>query len=117
MSIYDTSLWDDARAAALERDGHRCTVARWLGGACSPGPLQVHHLHAVAEGGAPFDLDNLGTACQGHHPMWESLRRLLVRRMLAQQEPVVCRHRHVSVEARRICEARMARERERLIAA
>lgn len=109
MNIRHTTLWDEARAAALARDDHRCTVARWLGGRCT-GPLHVHHIHALEDGGAPFDLDNLGTACAAHHPMWEALRRVLVERMFpAPPAPPRCTHRHVSAEARRICEENLAR--------
>jgi len=78
-TLYDTLAWEIARAAALDRDGHRCTVARLLGGACSP-VLDVHHLTPVTEGGAPCDLDNLITVCHRHHPMLEALRRAILRR-------------------------------------
>lgn len=104
--IYDTQEWRDARAAALYRDGGRCTVARLLGGPCTD-DLHVHHVVAIEDGGAPFDVDNLGTACSSHHPMWEALRRQLVRRLLS--APPRCPHEHRSREARRICEERLAR--------
>lgn len=108
MSIlYSTLHWRVARARALARDRGRCTVSRLLGGVCSPGPLHVHHIVAVADGGDPLDLDNLGTTCASHHPVWESLRRTLVARLTA--PPPQCRHAHRTAEARRICEARLAR--------
>lgn len=107
-AIYDTSRWDTVRARVLVRDGARCTVSRLLGGTCG-GSLHVHHIEPVAEGGARFDLDNLTTVCARHHPMWEALRRELLRRR-HRDEPR-CRHRHRSAEARRICEARLARQR------
>lgn len=104
--IYDTSRWRTARGQAIARDRGRCTVSRLLGGTCS-GPLHVHHVVAVSEGGEPYLLDNLGTSCESHHPMWESLRRVLVRRMTA--GPPRCNHEHRSEEARAICERRLAR--------
>lgn len=110
--IYHTLRWRTIRARALERDGNRCTVSRLLGGECSPGPLHAHHILAIADGGAVFDLDNVGTSCAAHHPMWEALRRSLVEKLMPAPAPV-CTHYHRSADARRICEARMARQRER----
>jgi hypothetical protein len=118
QNIYGTLRWRVTRSRALARDGKRCTVSRLLGGSCTPGPLHAHHIHAIEDGGDPFDLDNVGTTCAAHHPMWESLRRLLVRKMLGQDEqPIRCPHAHRSAEARRICEARIARQRQRAVAA
>lgn len=114
-NIYSTLRWRMTRRRAIERDEGRCTVSRLLGGACAPGPLHAHHIVPVGEGGAPFELDNVGTTCAAHHPQWEALRRLLVRKLLGLDErrPVACPHSHRSAEARRICEARLARQRER----
>lgn len=105
-NLYSSLRWRAARSRALARDGHRCTVSRLLGGECT-GRLHVHHIVAVSEGGEEFDLANLGTACAAHHPLWESLRRVLVRRLTA--EAPRCPHHHASAEARRICERRLAR--------
>jgi 5-methylcytosine-specific restriction endonuclease McrA len=109
--LYDSSLWTAARAAALERDGHRCSVARLLGGRCSAGPLHVHHIEPIDEGGQPFDLDNLGTVCAAHHPQWEALRRAIVARRRDDEARPRCPHTHRTIEARMLCEARLARER------
>lgn len=110
-SIYNTSLWRTTSSRAIARDGHRCTVSRLLGGQCSlDRPLHAHHIHAVSEGGAPYDIDNVGTVCAAHHPMWEALRRTLVARLTA--KPVRCRHEHRTPESRAICERRMARQRQ-----
>lgn len=104
-AIYSTLRWKAARSRALSRDGHRCTIGRYfLGEPCS-GPLHVHHIHAVSDGGAPFDLDNLGTSCEKHHPKWEALCRALRR----EPELPRCSHYHRSAEGRRQCEARLAR--------
>lgn len=105
-SFYNSLRWRVVAARAVSRDGGRCTVSRWLGGACT-GPLHAHHIHAVAEGGPAFDIENVGTACAAHHPMWESLRRHLVKRMLT--PPPKCTHWHPTRQARELCERRMAR--------
>lgn len=106
--IYNTEAWKATRSVALERDGNRCTVARLLGGECRGG-LHAHHIVAVADGGAPFDPDNVGTSCAGHHPMWEALRRQLVARLLSARRAPRCHHDHRTRQAREICERRMAR--------
>ena len=112
-TIYNTLLWQLARRRALSRDGSRCTVARLLGGECSPS-LDVHHIRPVSEGGAPFDQENLATVCDSHHPIWEALRRRLLAALEppAPPAPVRCRHIHRTAEGRRACEARLARQRE-----
>lgn len=115
MSIYNTLRWRKTSARAIARDGHRCTVARLLGGPCS-GRLHAHHIEPVREGGAPFDLDNVGTACASHHPQWEALRRTIVGRRRHDPKPARCPHQHRSAEARRICEARLARKQRELVA-
>jgi hypothetical protein len=113
-SIYDTLQWQVARKRALVRDQKRCTVSRLLGGDCT-GRLHVHHIVAVSEGGALYELENLGTACAAHHPFWESLRRVLVRKLTA--EAPRCPHHHASAEARRLCETRLARRARSTVAA
>lgn len=111
MNLYNTLHWRVVRSRALARDGNACTVARLIGGACSAGPLHAHHIVPVSEGGAPLDEDNVATTCSAHHPQWEALRRLLVRRLLEPENaaPPRCPHTHRSAEARRQCEARLAR--------
>jgi 5-methylcytosine-specific restriction endonuclease McrA len=118
-ALYDSLQWRRVRRAALARDGGRCSVSL-LGGSCSPGPLSVHHLTPVADGGASFDLDNLLTCCRRHHPMLEAFRRrLLTAAEPADPEPPRCRHRHVSEESRAQCETRLRRrwERQRAVVA
>ncbi len=114
-ALVDSTRWSRARRRALARDGNRCTVSRLLGGECASGPLHVHHIVAVSEGGERYELENLGTTCAAHHPMWESLRRTIVRRMLGELEVPRCPHRHASAEARRICEARLAQRQRQLV--
>lgn len=111
-TLYSTALWRSARKRALARDNGRCTVARLLGGTCS-GPLHVHHITPVADGGARYHIDNLGTACAHHHPKWEALRRALVRNREAEPERLAprCPHSHTTLEARLLCEAKLARRR------
>lgn len=89
-SFYSTSDWLEVRDAALERDDHRCTVARLLGGECHE-ELHVHHIRSVAEHPElRLELDNLGTVCKTHHPMWERLRRQITGDVKVPR----CRHRH-----------------------
>jgi hypothetical protein len=107
-NLYSHPRWREVRELALKRDGARCTVARLLGGQCG-GSLHAHHIVAVADRGRPFDLDNVGTTCAHHHPMWEALRRELVRRLLAEPRAPRCTHDHRTRQAREICERRLAR--------
>lgn len=102
--LYSTPAWDAVRSAALRRDGHRCSVARLLGGRCTL-TLHVHHLQPIEDGGPMLDLDNLITVCARHHPKVEAVRRAI----LARREPRArsCRHRHVTPEARALCEAKL----------
>jgi hypothetical protein len=107
--FYDTPGWRAVSDAAISRDGSRCLVAWLLGGACS-GALHAHHIIPRRERpDLALDLDNLGTACAGHHPVWERCRREILR---ARERAVPrCRHRHVTREGREACERRMARDR------
>lgn len=115
-TVYDTTLWRIARLRALRRDGRRCSVARLLGGTCA-GTLHVHHLHPLTNGGEPYALDNLVTACAAHHPMLEALRRAVIEKLAGVvPEPPRCRHEHRTADAREQCERRMARRRARLAA-
>ena len=56
--IYNSAAWKLARQARLDLDAHACT---WCGH--SGDRLEVHHRVPLAEGGAPFDIDNLQTLC------------------------------------------------------
>lgn len=109
-ALYSTLRWRVARRRALERDGNRCTIGRLTGEPCSGASLHVHHIVPVGDGGALFDLDNLGTTCASHHPRWEAIRRTLLG--LESPRPVRCPHKHRTAEGRRICEARLARARD-----
>lgn len=115
IQVHKSSLPQAVRAQVLQRDGRRCTVARLLGGDCSDEPLHVHHIVPRSDGGTD-DVDNLATACATHHPTWEALRRQLVRAILRGRRASRCPHRHRTLDARLICEARLAR-RESLLAA
>lgn len=106
---YTSPEWRDLADRAKARDQHRCTVSRLIGGACH-GVLHAHHIEAVADGGAPLDLDNIGTVCASHHPKWESIRRALIRSR--RRDRPRCPHRHRTIDSRLICEARLARQRD-----
>ncbi len=102
-NLYQTAEWAHARDAALSRDGRRCTVSRLFGGDCHP-VLHAHHVIPVSDGGAPYELDNLLTACASHHPMLEAMRRYVLRK----RQPRRCRHNHRYDHARRECERRLS---------
>ncbi len=104
QELYISPEWHAVRDAALERDGSVCTVARLLGGDCSP-LLHVHHLDRRPE--LALELDNVATTCARHHPMWEAVRRSVLARRAPRVAP--CRHRHRYDHARRECERRRAR--------
>ena len=53
--------WGSVRRRTLHRDGWRCQQCG------AAGRLEVHHLVPLAEGGAPYDLDNLQTLCRPCH--------------------------------------------------
>jgi len=113
--LTDTQAWETARSAALDRDGHRCTVARFLGGRCHD-VLDVHYLLPVSEGGDEYDVDNLITACHRHHPMVEALRRGILRRRHDRWMP--CPHppgTHRYPHAREACERLLNRRRRRAL--
>lgn len=109
-NLYSSAEWLDLAARAKARDGHRCSVARLLGGVCSS-QLHAHHLVPVSEGGPELpDLDGLITVCGRHHPTLEALRRYVLRRYVVEVPP--CRHHHRYDHARRECRARRQREAE-----
>ena len=103
-SFLHSPEWYAARDAARARDGSRCSVGRLLGGSCS-GVLHVNHI--VPRSRRPelaLDLDNLGTCCASHHPMWEAFARAI--RLLRLEELPPCRHVHPYREGRLQCERR-----------
>ena len=71
--------WDRVRRLALARDDYRCR-------ACGhPGDLEVHHVEALAAGGAPLALANVRTLCRSCHMGEHGIdgERLAWRRWLA----------------------------------
>lgn len=108
--FYDSPEWRDFAPRIRLRDRGRCTVGRFLGGACS-GVLHVNHIRPRREyPELAFDPDNCGTVCARHHPEWEALARALrARREVAALPP--CRHHHPYAAGREECDRRRARER------
>ncbi len=106
-NVYQDTRWAQARDAALHRDGERCSLSRLFGGDCHA-TLDVHHLTPVSDGGAPYDLDNLLTACHTHHPMLEGMRRYVTQKRERKIPP--CRHRHYYAHAARECLERRMRQ-------
>lgn len=54
--------WDSVRGQVISRDGRICQEAD---GTCD-GPLQVHHILPLSQGGTN-DMNNLVTLCRYHH--------------------------------------------------
>lgn len=105
--FYDTPEWDRLTERVKRRDGSRCTVARLLGGQCSP-VLHVHHIEPRSERPElALEEDNCATTCAVHHPTWESLRRFLQR---ARRPLPPCGHNHPYKSGREACDRRRARE-------
>lgn len=105
-AIYDSLRWRRSRAAARARDRDACVVARLLGGDCSS-VLHVHHLKTPDERpDLAFEINNLVTVCEKHHPELEAFRRFVARKTAWKK----CPHKHVTGEARRQCEERLNAE-------
>jgi 5-methylcytosine-specific restriction endonuclease McrA len=97
-TFYLSPDWAALREDVLRRDADRCTVARLLGGDCSS-VLHVHHLSRDPR--LALDIDNLGTACARHHPMWEAVRRAVQERR--PERAARCRHQHRYDSGREAC--------------
>lgn len=98
--FYSTPEWRALSERVKERDGHRCTVARLIGGQCG-GLLHAHHIESLTDRpDLGLKIDNCASVCAVHHPKWERIRRLL------SKEPKVpaCRHRHPYRSGREQCE-------------
>lgn len=119
-SFYNSPEWAAARELAKARDGHRCSIARLLGGDCHE-RLDVHHLQSVEERpDLALDLDNLLTVCASHHPTLEAVRRIL--RIIRLIDLPPCGHRHPYAQGRRDCERKrrdelLTKRAARLVAA
>ena len=55
------ALWEDARMACFERDGHRCVKCG------EAGRLEADHIKPLFRGGDVYDLANLRTLCRRCH--------------------------------------------------
>ncbi len=96
-TVYDTQPWRDFRSRVRDAD---CALAHLVGG-CE-GPLHVHHVQPMAEGGPVFPTeDGVATLCARHHALVHSWRK--------RQEPrwKRCPHHHRTAESRRLCEERL----------
>jgi 5-methylcytosine-specific restriction enzyme A len=61
VNVRNSRLWQRAREAAKQRDGHRC------GGCGLSSRLSVHHITPIEQGGEPFPISNLVTLCRRCH--------------------------------------------------
>lgn len=96
--LYDTHPWRELRSRLLP--GASCSLSG-LAGECL-GPLHVHHVTPVSDGGDPFPSENeLVVLCARHHR--------LVHAWLRKQEPQRkrCPHKHRTRESREQCERRL----------
>lgn len=59
-AIYATARWRRLRLHILDRD-------RWTCRQCGRYGSEVHHVRALADGGAPWNTSNLATACRTCH--------------------------------------------------
>jgi len=106
--FYNSAAWLELAERVRVRDGHRCTVARLLGGRCSD-ILHVHHVIPRSERpDLELDEENCITACASHHPTLEAVRRLIV--SILDEAPTRCPHRHPYESGRRACEERRRRD-------
>lgn len=106
--FYSSPEWRALRERRLALDGNRCTVARLLGGECK-GRLHVHHIAPVREHPElALDIDNTGTACASHHPMWEALAAML--RIIRLIDLPPCRHVHRYRIGREACDRKRRAE-------
>ena len=53
--------WARARRACFERDSYRCALCGLAA------RLEAHHVKALEDGGAAFELTNLRAVCRGCH--------------------------------------------------
>lgn len=60
-AIYRSPQWKAARLAAKRRDGWACVQCG------AKGRIEVDHITAIRDGGAPFDLGNLQCLCPACH--------------------------------------------------
>ena len=59
--VYYMPAWKKVRQMMLDKAGYRCSR-------CSAvGALEVHHKKSLAEGGEPFDVENLVVLCRNCH--------------------------------------------------
>lgn len=61
VKIYHTKMWQWTRAQILRRDKYKCIRCGSRKG------LEVHHIHPLESGGAPFTQANLETLCRDCH--------------------------------------------------
>ena len=63
--VYNTVRWRKLRARIVERDGWLCQWCAEKG--LTVAGVEVHHIKAILDNGAPFDPDNLVLLCRPCH--------------------------------------------------
>lgn len=67
--IYHSKEWQTTRVATLERDCYTCARCKQYGNT-------AHHIVALEDGGAAFDLANTMTLCRSCHAHVDNMRLL-----------------------------------------
>jgi len=67
-AIYNSPAWKATRLATLIRDNWTCRRCHGYGNT-------AHHIVALEDGGAPFDLCNTTTLCRSCHAHVDNMRR------------------------------------------
>jgi 5-methylcytosine-specific restriction endonuclease McrA len=68
-AIYNSPEWAATRIATLIRDHYSCKR-------CGKYGDTAHHIIALEDGGAPFDLTNTATLCRSCHAHVDNMRLL-----------------------------------------
>ena len=66
-AIYNSPEWAATRIASLERDHYTCARCHRYGDT-------VHHIIALEDGGAAFDMSNTQTLCRSCHAVVDNAR-------------------------------------------
>ena len=98
--LYDTKPWREFRESVLDANAE-CALAH-LAGNCR-GPLNLHHVDPLAEGGPAFpDEGGVAVLCARHHRLVHVWRSKDEKTRWKR-----CPHQHRTPESREQCERRL----------